>query len=59
MATKTTPKKTTKKPTKKAPAQTFNKQQKQMAASVGPLLTIIGVLAMVTLFLGFYITLAR
>jgi hypothetical protein len=44
-------KKTTKSPSAKA------KQQKQLAASVAPLLTIIGVLAVVTLLLGFYITL--
>jgi len=37
----------------------FTKQRKQMAASVGPLLMIIGVLSIVTLFLGFYITLVR
>lgn len=46
-------KKTTKKKTVKK--QDFSKQQKQLAASVGPLLTIIGVLAVVTLLLGFYI----
>lgn len=50
MATKkTTPKKSTAKGTAKA------KQQKQLAASVGPLLTIIGVLAVLNLLLGFYI----
>jgi len=49
MATKKTPSKTTKKPTAKV------KQQKQLAASVGPLLTIIGVLAVLNLLLGFYI----
>lgn len=45
----------TKKTTKKPSATTKAKQQKQLAASVGPLLTIIGVLAVVTLLLGFYI----
>lgn len=44
----------TKKITKRSTAKA--KQQKQLAASVGPLLTIIGVLAVVTLLLGFYIT---
>jgi cobalamin biosynthesis Mg chelatase CobN len=59
MATKKTTSKATKKPAKTAAKKDFTKQQKQMAASVGPLLTIIGVLAIVTLFLGFYITLIR
>ena len=56
--------KTTKKVTKKPAAKSVKKsvdtkaaQQKQLAASVGPLLTIIGVLAVVTLLLGFYIVL--
>jgi cobalamin biosynthesis Mg chelatase CobN len=52
-------KKSTKAATKKATKQSFTKQQGQMAASVGPLLMIIGILAIVTLFLGFYITLVR
>lgn len=43
----------TKKTTKKS--TTKGKQQKQLAASVGPLLTIIGVLAVLNLLLGFYI----
>ena len=47
MATKKTS--TTKAPVTKA------KQQKQLAASVGPLLTIIGVLAVLTLLMGAYI----
>lgn len=46
-------------PTKKSSKNKFAKQQGQMAASVGPLLMIIGVLAIVTLLLGFYITLVR
>lgn len=46
----------TKKTTKKSPASTAKaKQQKQLASSVGPLLTIIGVLAVLNLLLGFYI----
>ena len=52
MATK---KVSTKKPSKATAASTKAKQQKQLAASVGPLLTIIGVLGVVTLLLGFYI----
>jgi len=59
MQTKKTTVRVGKKPAKKAtkPAVTkdFSKQQKQMASSVGPLLTIIGVLGVVTLILGFYI----
>lgn len=59
MATKKPAAKSTKKTTRKSANQSFTKQQGQMAASVGPLLMIIGVLAIVTLFLGFYITLVR
>lgn len=46
-------KKTTPKAKKTSPAKA--RQQKQLAASVAPLLTIIGVLAVLSLLLGFYI----